>query len=155
MDVGDRVGISGVLDDQVINSHIFALLEANPEIRLRQGAEVVADFGALARHIDDHRAVRQFLKVFVLVGFQHAHEAEVLGCDFVVEVALQDGVRHLVAEDDEPATAGAEEGLHTAFYAFVDALVVLVEDDQNGVHPLKIGHLGHCLLGEKLFKSMF
>ena len=129
VDVGDRVGVSWVLDDQIIDGHVFALLEADPEVRLRQGAEVVADFGTLARHVDDHRAVRQLLEVFVFVGLQDAHEAEVFGRDFVVEVALQDGVRHLVAENDEPATVGAEEGLHAALYVFVNALVVLVEDD--------------------------
>ena len=65
----------------------------------------------------------------MLVGFQHAHEAEILGRDLVVEVALQDGVRHLVAEDDESATAGAEKGFHAALNVFVDAFVVFVEDD--------------------------
>ena len=154
VDVGDRVGVSGVLDDQVIDGHVLALLEADPEIRLRQGAEVVADFGALARHVDDHCAVRQLLKIFVLVGLQHTHEAEILGRDLVVEVALQDSVRHLVAEDDEPAAAGTEKGFHAALYVFVYALVVFVEDDQNRVNPLKIGHFGRRLLGKKLLKSM-
>ena len=65
----------------------------------------------------------------MLVRLQHTHEAEVLGRDFTVEVALQDGVRHLVAEDDETTAAGAKQGLHTAFYILVYALVMLVEDD--------------------------
>ena len=129
VDVGDRVGVSGVLDDQVIDGNILALLEANPEVRLRQGAKVVADFGALARHVDNHCAVGQLFKIFVLVGLQHAHEAEVLGRDFVVEVALKYGVRHLVAKDDESATIGAEKGFYAAFNVFVNTLVVLIKDD--------------------------
>ena len=92
--------------------------------------------------------------IFVLVGLQHTHEAEVLRRDLVIEVALQDGVRHLVAEDDEPAAAGTEKGFHAALYVFVYALVVFVEDDQNRVNPLKIGHFGRRLLGKKLLKSM-
>ena len=126
MDVGDRVGVSGIFDDQVIDGHVFALLEADSEIRLRQGAQVVTDFRALASHVDDHRTVWQLFEIFDFIGLQHTHETEVLGCDFVVEVALQNGVRHLVAEDDEPATCGTEEGLHAAFDAFVNALVVFV-----------------------------
>ena len=90
----------------------------------------------------------------MLFWFQHAHKAEVLGRNLVIEVALQDGVRHLVAEDDEATTASAEKGFYAAFYIFMDALVVLVKDDQHGVNPLKIGHFGGCLLGEKLLKSM-
>ena len=154
MNVGDRVGVSGVLDDQIVDGHVFALLEADSEIRLRQGAQVVADFRALASHVYDHRTVRQFFEIFDFIGLQHTHEAEVFWGDVVVEVALQNGVRHLVAEDDEPATCGTEEGLHAAFDAFVNALVVFVQDDQNGVNSLKIGQLSHGLFGEKLLKSM-
>ena len=84
VDVGDGVGASGILDYQVIESCILALLKADSEIRLRQGAEVVADLGVLSGHVDDHGTVRQFPEVFVLVRFQHTHEAEVLWRDFIV-----------------------------------------------------------------------
>ena len=129
MDIGDGVGCPGIIDDQVVNPDILALLEADSEVRLGQGAEVVADFGVFPRHVDDHRAVGQLPEVFMLVRLQHTHESEVLGRNLVVEVALQDGVRHLVAEDDETTAAGAKQGLHTAFYILVYALVMLVEDD--------------------------
>ncbi len=153
VNVGDGVGASRVLDHQVIETCVFALLEADPEVRLRQGAEVVADFGVLPRHVDDHGAVGQLLEVFVFVGFQHTHEAEVLGCDLVVEVALQDGVRHLVAEDDKATATGAEEGLYAALYVFMYAFVVLVEDDQHRINSLKIRHFSCRLLGEKLLQG--
>ena len=129
MDIGDGVGCPGIIDDQVVNPDILALLEADSEVRLGQGAEVVADFGVFPRHVDNHRAVGQLPEVFMLVRLQHTHESEVLGRNLVVEVALQDGVRHLVAEDDETTAAGAKQGLHTAFYILVYALVMLVEDD--------------------------
>ena len=129
VDVGDGVGASGVLDDQVVDADILALLEADSEVRPRQRAELVADFGVLPRHVDDHRAVGQLPEVLMLVGFQHAHKAKVLGRDLVVEVALEDGVRHLVAEDDEPATAGPKQAFGTAFDVLYDALVTLVKDD--------------------------
>ena len=153
VNVGDGVGASRVLDYQVIEPCVFALLEADPEVRLRQGAEVVADFGVLPRHVDDHGAVGQLLEVFVLVGFQYAHEAEVLGRDLVVEVALQDGVRHLVAEDDKATATGAEKGLHAALYVFMYAFVVLVEDNQHRTNSLKIRHFSCRLLGEKLLQG--
>ena len=153
MNVGNRVGASGVLDDQIIDSNIFALLETDSEVRLGQGAEVVADFGVFPRHVDNHRAVGQLPEEFMLVRLQHTHEAEILGRDFTVEVALKDGVRHLVAEDDEAATAGAKQSLHAAFNILMDDLVVLVKDDQYRGNPLEIGHFGCCLLGEKLLES--
>ena len=150
MDVGDGVGASGVLDDQVVDADILALLEADSEVRPWQRAKIVTDFGVLPRHVDDHRAVGQLPEVLVLVGLQHAHKAKVLGRDLVVEVALQDGVRHLVAEDDKATAASAKEGLHAAFDILIYAFVVLVEDDQHRVNTLKIWHFGHRLLGEIL-----
>ena len=57
VDVGNRVGVSGIFDDQIIKPGVFTLLEADPEVRLRQSAEIVADFGTLASHVDDHRTV--------------------------------------------------------------------------------------------------
>ena len=155
VDVGNGVSASRVFDDQIVNADVLALLETDSEIRFRQGAEVVADFGVLSRHVDDHRAIRKLPEVFVLVGLQHTHETEVLRRDFVVEVALQDGVRHLVAEDDEAATANAEQGFHTAFDVLVYALVVFIKDDQHRVHALKIGHLSYRLFREKLLEGTF
>ena len=155
MDVGNRIGASRILDDQVVDADILALLETDSEIRFRQRAEVVADLGAFPRHVDNHGAVWQLPEVLMLLGFQHTHEAEVLRRDFVVEVALQDGVRHLVAEDDEAATANAEQGFHTAFDVLVYALVVFIKDDQHRVHALKIGHLGYRLFREKLLEGTF
>ena len=129
MDVRNGVGASWVFNNQVIDADIKALLEADSEIRFWQRAKVVADFGILASHVDDHRAVRQLFDEFMLVGFQHTHEAKILWGDFAVEVALKDGVRHLVAEDDKTATANAKQGFHTAFDVFMYAFVVLVKDD--------------------------
>ena len=88
MDVGNGVGSTRILDDQVVDGLVFALVEADAEVRLGQGAEVVADFSVFARHVDEYRAERQFLEEFMLVGFQDTHEAEILGCDLGVEVAL-------------------------------------------------------------------
>ena len=154
MDIGDRVGASRVLDDKVVNTNILALLEADSEVRLGQGAKVVADFGVFARHVDEYVAERPFFDVLVLFRFQHAHETEVLGRDFGVEVALQDGVRHLVAKDDEPAAACTEKAFYATFNILVDTLVILVKDDENGVKSLKIRHFCRCFLVEKLLQSL-
>ena len=97
MNVRNRVGGTRILDEQVIDALVLALVETNPEVRLRQGAEVVADFGVFACHVDEYVAERQLPDEFMLIGFQYVHEAEVLGRDFTIKVALQDGVRHLVA----------------------------------------------------------
>ncbi len=153
MDVGNGVSASWVFDDQVVDVDMLALLKADSEIRFRQRAEVVADFGAFPCHVDNHGTIRKLPEILVLFGLQHTHEAEVLRRDFVVEVALQDGVRHLVAEDDEPATPNAKQGFHTAFDVLVYALVLFVEDDQHRVDPLEIGHLGYRLLREKLLEG--
>lgn len=155
VDIGNGVSASRVFDDQIVNADVLALLETDSEIRFRQGAEVVADFGVLSRHVDDHCAVRKLPEILVFVGLQYTHETEVLRRDLVVEVALQDGVRHLVAEDDKAASANAKQGFHTAFDVLVYALVVFVEDDQHRVDPLKIGHLGYRLLREKLLEGTF
>ena len=154
MDVGDGVGASRVLDHQVIETRVFALLEAYPEIRLRQGAEVVADFGVFACHVDEYVAERQLSDELMLIGFQHIHEAEILGRDFTIEVALQDGVRHLVAKDDEPASTNTEKAFYAAFDILMDALVVLVKNDENGAKPLKVRHFCRRLLVEKLLQSL-
>ena len=119
---------------------MLALVETDPEVRLGQGAEVVADVGVLSRHVDNHVAEGQLFDVFVFVGFQHAHEAEILGRDLVEKVALQDSVRHLVAEDDESATVGAEQTFRAAFDVLDDAFVVFVKNDKDGVNSLKIRH---------------
>ena len=108
MDVRNWVSGTGILDKQVVDFLVLALMEANPEVRLGQGAKVVADFGVFARHVDEYVAERPLFDVLVFFRFQHAHKTEVLGRDFGVEVALQDGVRHLVAKDDEPAAACTE-----------------------------------------------
>ena len=129
MDVGNGVGGTRILKDHVVDGLVLALVEADAEIRLRQGAKVVADFGVLARHVDEYRTERQFLEKLVLVRFQDAHEAEVLGRDLGVEVALEDGVRHLVAENDEAASVGTKQALHAAFDVLDDALVAFVQDD--------------------------
>ena len=89
----------------------------------------------------------------MLVGFQHAHEAEVLGRNLCVEVALQDGVRHLVAEDDNSTAAGAKQAFCAALDVLDDALVAFVKNDQDGVNTLKIRHLRYGFLGEKLLQS--
>ena len=154
MHVGNRVGGSWVFDKQVVDFQVLAFVETNPEIRLGQGAKIVADVGVLACHVDEYVAERQFLDELMLVGFQHVHEAEILGRDFAVEVALQDGVRHLVAKDDEPASAHAEQTFHAAFDILVDALVVLVKNDENGVNSLKIRHFCSRFLAEKLLQSL-
>ena len=131
VNVRDGVGGSWVLDDQVVDFDKLTLLETDAEIGLGQCANVVADVGVLRRHVDDHVAEGPLLDVFVFFGFQHAHEAEVLGRNLGVEVALEDGVRHLVAKDDESAAACAEQGLRAAFNIFDNALVTFVDDDEH------------------------
>ena len=153
VDVGNGVSASWVFNDQVVDVDMLALLKADSEIRFRQRAEVVADLGAFPCHVDNHGTVGKLPEILVLFGLQHTHETEVLRRDFVVKVALQDGVRHLVAKDNEPASANAKQGFHTAFYILVYALVVFVEDDQHRVDPLEIGHLGYRLLREKLLEG--
>ena len=154
MHVRNRVGGSRVFDEQVVDFQVLAFVETNPEIRLGQGAKIVADVGVLARHVDKYVAERQFLDELMLVGFQHIHEAEILGRDFAVEVALQDGVRHLVAKDDEPAPTDTEKAFYAAFDILVNALVVLVKNDENGVNSLKIRHFCSRFLAEKLLQSL-
>lgn len=155
MDVGNRVGGTRIFDNQIVDALILALVETNPEVRFREGAKIVADFGVLARHIDEHRAERQLFDELMLVGFQHAHEAEVLGRDFRVEVALQNGVRHLVAKDDESTAAGTEQALRTALDVLDDALVAFVQNNQNRVNSLEIRHFYQWFLGEELRQSAF
>lgn len=154
MNVRNRVGGTRILDEQVIDALVLALVETNPEVRLRQGAEVVADFGVFACHVDEYVAERQLSDELMLIGFQHVHEAEILGRDFTIEVALQDGVRHLVAKDDEPASTNTEKAFYAAFDILMDALVVLVKDDENGAKPLKIRHFCRRFLVEKLLQSL-
>ena len=129
MDVGNRVGGSRILDDQIIDLLVLALVETNPEVCLGQGAEVIADIGVFARHIDEYRAEWQFFDEFMLVGFQYTHETEVFGSDFCVKVTLQDGVRHLVAKYDESATAGTKQTFRTALNVLDDAFVAFVQND--------------------------
>ena len=155
MDVRNRVGGSRVFDDQVVDGLVFALMETDSEIRLRQGTEIVADVSVFACHIDEYRAERQLSDELVLVGFQHAHEAEVFRGNFGVEVALQDGVRHLVAKDDEAATANTKQAFYAAFDVLDDAFVAFVENDKNGVNSLKVRHLCHGLVSEKLLQCPF
>ena len=129
MNVGNRVSGSRILDDQVVDGLVLALVETDAEVRFRQGAEIITDFGVLACHIDENRAEWQLLEELMLVGFQDAHETEVLGRDLGVEIALQDSVRHLVAKDDESASVGTKQTLHTALDVLDDALVAFVQDD--------------------------
>lgn len=92
MDVRNGVGGSWILDDQVIDLLVLALVETDSEVCFGQGAEVVADIGVFARHIDEYRAEWQLFDEFVFVGFQHTHETEVFGRNLGIEVALQDSV---------------------------------------------------------------
>ena len=153
MDVGNGVGGSRVFDNQVINLLVLALVEANPKVRLGQCAEIVADFGVFCRHVDEHRTERQLFDELMLVRLQHTHEAEVLWRDLSVEVALQDGVRHLVAEDDESATAGTKETFCAALDVLDDAFVTFVKNNQHGVNPLKIRQFCCRFLSEELLQS--
>ena len=153
MDVRDGVGGSWVFYNHVVDLLVLAFVETNPEIRLGQGAKVVANLGIFCRHIDEQSAERQLLDKLMLVGFQYAHETEVLGRDFGVKVALEDGVRHLVAEDDETATADAKQTLRAALDVLDDALVTFVKDNQHGVKSLEIRHFSHWFLGEELLQS--
>ncbi len=154
MNVRNRVGGTRILDEQVIDALVLALVETNPEVRLRQGAEVVADFGVFACHIDEYVAERQLSDEFMLIGLQYIHEAEVLGRDFTIKVALQDGVRHLVAKDDEAASTDTEKAFYAAFDILMNALVVLVKDDENGAKPLKVRHFCRRFLVEELLQSL-
>jgi len=153
MNVRNRVGGARILDEQVVDLWVLALMETDSEVRLGQGAEVVADFGVFRCHVDEHCAERQFFDELMLVWLQHAHEAEVLGRNLCVEVALQDGVRHLVAEDDDPTAAGAKQAFRAALDVLDDAFVAFVKNDQDGVKTLKIRHLRHRFLGEELLQS--
>lgn len=153
MDVRNRVGGTRVLDEQVIDLLVLALMETDPEIRLRQSAKVVADFCILCRHVDEYGTERQFPDELVLVRFQHTHETEVFGRDLGVKVALQDGVRHLVAEDNEPAAAGTEQTFCTAFDVLDDTFVTFVKDNQDGVKSLQIRHFCHWFIGEELLQG--
>ena len=108
MDVRNGVGGSRILDDQIIDGLVLTLVETNSEVCLGQGAEIVADIRILARHIDEYCTERQLFDEFVLVGFQYTHKAEVFWSDFSVKVTLQDGVRHLIAKNDESTTAGTK-----------------------------------------------
>ncbi len=153
MDVRNGVGGSRVFNHKIVDFHVFAFLEADAEVGLGQDAEVVADVGVFARHVDDHVAEGPFFDVLVLFGFQHAHEAEVLGRDFSVEVALENGVRHLVAEDDEPAATRVEQSLRTALNALDDAFVTFVEDDEHRVNLLGIRQFHHHFLFRELVEG--
>lgn len=153
MDVRNGVGGSWIFNHKVVDFYKFALLEADAEVSLGQGAEVVADVGVLARHVDDHVAEGPFFDIFVFFGFQHAHEAEVLGGDFSVEVALEYGVRHLVAEDDKPATTCVEQGFRTALNALDDAFVAFVKDDEHRVNLLGIRQFHYHFLFRELLEG--
>jgi len=132
---------------------MFALMEANPEIRLRQGAKIVADVGVFCGHIDENAAIWQLLDELVFVRLQDAHETEVLGRNLSVEVALKDGVRHLVAQDDESTPAGTKQTLDATLDVLDDALVALVQDNQYGTNSLEIRHFCQWLLRKKLLQS--
>ena len=138
MNVRNRVGGTRIFDEQVVDFLVFAVHETDSEISLRQSANVVADVGILAGHVDNHIAERPLFNVLVLFRFQHAHKTEVLGRDFGVEVALQDGVRHLVTKDDEPAATCPKQTFGTAFDIFDNAFVTFIENDENRVNPLSV-----------------
>ena len=108
MNVRNGIGGARIIDDQVVDVLVLALMEADSEVRFRKGAKVIADFGVLRRHVDKNTTEWQLPDELVLVGFQYIHEAKVLGRNLCVEVALQDGVRHLVAEDDDSTTTSPE-----------------------------------------------
>ena len=154
MDIRNGVGGSRVFDNQVIDGLVLALVETDSEVRLGQGAEIVADIRILARHIDEYRTERQLFDEFVLVGFQYTHKAEVFWSDFSVKVTLQDGVRHLVAKNDEATTAGTEQTLCTALYVLDNAFVAFVQDNQNGAKSLKVRHFYHRFFSEELLQSL-
>ena len=153
MNVRNRIGGARIRNKQVVDTLVLALVETDSEIRFRQGTEVVADFGVLGCHVDKHGAERQLFDELVLVGFQYTHKAEVLRRNLGVEVALQDGVRHLVAKDDEPATAGTKQTFSTALNVLDDALVAFVKDNQNGGNSLEIRHFCHRFLGKELLQG--
>ena len=136
MDVRNRVGGTWVFDEQVVDFLVLALMETDSEIRLRKGAKIVADFCILCRHVDENGAERQLSDELVLVGFQYVHEAKVLGCNLGVKVTLQDGVRHLVAEDDEAAPTGTKQTFGTTFDVLDDAFIAFIKNNQNRVKPL-------------------
>ena len=153
VDVRNGVGGSRVFDNQVVKQLVLALMETDSEVCFGQGAEVVADFGVLGCHVDEHGAEWQFLEELMLVGFQHTHKAEVLRRNLGVEVALQDGVRHLVAENDESATVGAKQTFCTALDVLDDALVAFVKNNQHGVNSLEIRHFNCWFLSEELLQG--
>ena len=155
MDVGNGVGGSRILDDQIIDGLVLALVETNSEVCLGQGAEVVADIRVLARHIDEYCAERQLFDEFVLVRFQHTHETEVFGRNLGIEVALQDSVRHLVAKYDKSASAGTKQTFRTALNVLDDAFVAFVQDNQNRAKSLKIRHFYHRFFSEELLQGFF
>lgn len=138
MDVGNRVCGTRILNDQVVDFQVFALVETNSEVRLGQSADVVADITVFSRHVDNHVARRQLADVFVLLRLQNVHETEVLRCNLIKHIALQNVVGHLVAQNQEPAAIGAEK----AFYATLDildnALVAFVEYNQCRINSLNI-----------------
>lgn len=154
MDVRNGVGGPRVFYEQVVDFRVVALLETNPEIRFRQGADVVADVRVLDGHVHNHVARWQFAKILVFFRLQHAHEAEILGRDFGVHIALQDVVRHLVAQNHEPAAQGAEQGLGAALDVLDDAFVVFVKNNQYRINSLIIRKFCCSFLGEKLLQGM-
>ena len=150
MNIRNGVGGSRILDDQVVDGLVLALVETDSKVGLWQGAEVVADIGILACHIDKYRAERQLFDELVLVGFQYAHETEVFRGDLGIEVALQDGVRHLIAKNDESATAGTKQTFSAALNVFDDAFIAFVQNNQNRAKTLKVRHFYHRFFIEKL-----
>ena len=111
-------------------------METDSEIRLRKGTKVVADISVLGCHIDKNGTERQLFDELVLVWFQYVHKAEVLRRDLRVEVALQNGVRHLIAENDEAATTGTKQAFCTAFDVLDNAFVTFVKNNQYGSQSL-------------------
>ena len=154
MDVRHRVGGAWVVDDEVVDFHVFALLKADAEIGFGQGTDIIANVGVLASHVDNHVTEWPFLDVLVLVGFQDAHEAEVLGRDLGVEVALKDGIRHLVTENDKTAAARTKQGFRTALNIFDDALITLVDDDEHRVNLLDVRQFDPHFLFRELVERL-
>lgn len=88
IDVRNGVGGSRIFDEQVVDLPVLALVETNPEVRFRQSAEIVADFGVFGCHVDEQSTEWQLFDELMLVGFQYAHGPKVFGCNLGVEVTL-------------------------------------------------------------------
>lgn len=130
--VDDGVWIGVVAKDEVVDAEMLAFGEADPETGVRQGGQVVADVDVLLCHVDEELGHGQLVDLFLFLGLQHFHEAEVLGGHLAVLVAEQHVVRRFLADDDQPDPVDAED----VFEAFLDGanflFVQILKDDDDG-----------------------